>query len=253
MRVEMEEPAVQAIDVPGQYRSLDAARIVSTMETLRNRISERFPGSGLSRVATDLLGVVSDAQTTARRLAEPHWPLRIAVTAGIVAIAVAGAAAGAFSSLDIRVAAFSTLAELFQGVDAAINTLVLLCVALFFLYTLESRWKRKRALAALQVLRSMAHIIDMHQLTKDPDRVSEGVPDTRSSPKRTLTPFELARYLDYCSELLAIVSKVAALYVRDLSDAATVSAVNEVEDLTSGLSGKIWQKIMILDRVVARP
>ena len=28
-------------------------------------------------------------------------------------------------------------------------------------------------------------------------------------------------------------------------------AVNEVENLTNGLSRKIWQKIMILDRIIA--
>jgi hypothetical protein len=50
----------------------------------------------------------------------------------------------------------------------------------------------------------MAHIVDMHQLTKDPEQLVGGGPRTRSSPKRTMTPFQLARYLDYSTELLAI-------------------------------------------------
>jgi len=94
-------------------------------------------------------------------------------------------------------------------------------------------------------------IVDMHQLTKDPDNVLARGPDTASSPKRTLTAFELTRYLDYCTELLAIISKVAALYVQQFDDPVTLSAVNDVEELTNGLSRKIWQKIMILDRIVA--
>ena len=31
-----------------------------------------------------------------------------------------------------------------------------------------------------------------------------------SSPKRLLSPFELTRYLDYCSEMLSLAAKVAA-------------------------------------------
>ena len=37
--------------------------------------------------------------------------------------------------------------------------------------------------------------------------MSGGGPDTPSSPLRRMTPFELTRYLDYCSEMLAIISK----------------------------------------------
>jgi hypothetical protein len=72
-------------------------------------------------------------------------------------------------------------------------------------------------------------------------------PDTASSPPRTLTRFELVRYLDYCSEMLSLIGKVAALYVQDLPDSQAVSAVDDIEDLTTGLSRKIWQKIMILE------
>jgi hypothetical protein len=43
----------------------------------------------------------------------------------------------------------------------------------------------------------------MHQLTKDPGGIVGARADaTPSSPKRTLSPLLLARYLDYCSEML---------------------------------------------------
>jgi hypothetical protein len=66
-----------------------------------------------------------------------------------------------------------------------------------------------------------------------------------------MTRFELGRYLDYCTELLSLISKIAALYVQRFDDEVTLGAVNEVESLTSGLSKKIWQKIMILDSATA--
>jgi hypothetical protein len=65
-----------------------------------------------------------------------------------------------------------------------------------------------------------------------------------------MTPFLLTRYLDYCSELLSLISKVGAIYVQRFDDDATVRAASDVEDLTVGLSQKVWQKIMILDRVI---
>ena len=59
---------------------------------------------------------------------------------------------------------------------------------------------------------------------------------------------ELGRYLDYCSELLSVTSKLAALLVQYFNDEVLLGAVNEIETLTTGLSGKIWQKIRLLDR-----
>jgi len=230
------------------YRNLDSGRIVETNRTIQQRIAERFPDSGLSRVAAELLAVSEQAAAISQWLAKPHRSLRLLAGIGIAAmvtVVIAG-----LSTVRINLA-FSSIAELLQGSEAAINEVVFLGIASYFLFTLEARRKRRRALKAIHVLRSIAHIIDMHQLTKDPENVLARGPDTASSPKRTLTAFELTRYLDYCSELLAIISKVAALYVQQFDDPVTLSAVNDVEELTNGLSRKIWQKIMILDRIVS--
>ena len=62
----------------------------------------------------------------------------------------------------------------------------------------------------------------------------------------TYSPFELSRYLDYCSEMLALISKIAVLYVQDLTDPVAIDTVDDVEDLTTGLSRKIWQKLTVL-------
>jgi hypothetical protein len=115
--------------------------------------------------------------------------------------------------------------------------------------TAEDRLQRREALGYIRELRAIAHIVDMHQLTKDPDRMLQRVADTASSPKRSLTRDQLGRYLDYCSELLALTSKLAALYAERFNDSVVLQAVDEVEALTSGLSAKIWQKIMVLDAI----
>ena len=63
---------------------------------------------------------------------------------------------------------------------------------------------------------------------------------------RTLAPPSW-KYLDYCSEMLSLIGKLAALYVQKFDDPVALAAVNEVEDLTTSLSRKIWQKIMIIN------
>ena len=126
--------------------------------------------------------------------------------------------------------------------------------AIFFLVTIETRIKRVRALDALHELRTIAHVIDMHQLTKDPSKLTQRVIVTPSSPKEAMSAYELIRYLDYCSEMLSLTGKIAALYAQNFRDAVVLSAVNELENLTTGLSRKIWQKIMIVDKQeLARP
>jgi hypothetical protein len=137
-----------------------------------------------------------------------------------------------------------SVVDLIQALESGVNDLIFLSIAIFFLVRLEQRFKRDRALNMLHTIRSLAHIIDMHQLTKDPGIVAAG-PKTASSPVRDLDGYELKRYFDYCSEMLSVLSKMAALLVEHFDDPVTLSAVNEVENLTSGLARKIWQKIMV--------
>jgi hypothetical protein len=86
----------------------------------------------------------------------------------------------------------------------------------------------------------------MHQLTKDPPMLAEPGDPTDPTP---YGPIDLPRYLDFCSEMLALISKVAVLYAQDSTDVQTIGVIDEIEDLTNGLSRKIWQKIMLIQRV----
>ena len=65
-----------------------------------------------------------------------------------------------------------------------INDLIFLGVAVYFLLTMETRIKRRRALEALHQIRSVVHIVDMHQLTKDPERLLTAHLDTASSRQK---------------------------------------------------------------------
>jgi hypothetical protein len=230
------------------YSELKPERILETITLLEQRITERFPGSSLSGVSGELRRIAEQSDAVTRRLGRPIWPLRIAAGVAIasmvlVACGLTAAAVGVSSRVE-------SIADLLQASEAAVNEVILLSLAIFFLLSLEGRVKRRAALAALHRLRSIAHIVDMHQLTKDPQHLLVPARPTQSSPKRTFTRWELARYLDYCSELLSLTSKLAALHVQYVNDPVVLSAVNDIETLASSMSNKIWQKIMILDVAV---
>lgn len=233
-------------------RLLDDAQILATLRRLRARIDERFPGSSLARVTDDVLAIGEETCDLVAYLSRPHWPIRIAAGVAILLLTIVAVMFLASLMRGLQGVSLATtlggIGSALQASESLLNELVFLGLTVFFLASLEARVKRRRALPALHRLRSLAHIVDMHQLTKDPDQLSSEAPDTASSPQRKLSPQELGRYLDYCSELLSVISKLAALHVQYFNDATTFAAVNDVETLCTGLSNKIWQKITLIDR-----
>ncbi len=228
------------------FLALDANKIIATIEVLKQRIEQRFPGAGLGGVAGDLLTVARDTEAEAASLARPNRVIQIAV--GFLAAAFLSLIA--FALINIPAPTNTEATNILQTLDAVANLVVLAGAMLIFLVTLQRRLGRHKALKALHQLRSLVHVIDMHQLTKDPSLVLGHEPTTAASPKREMTAFELGRYLDYCSEMLSLTGKVAALYAQDLDDPVVVQTVNDIEMLATNLSRKIWQKIAILQSAV---
>jgi len=150
------------------YRYLDAEHIVATIDRLGARISERFPQSGLAAVCSELRDVAASAKDRSIEIGRPMSVLRVSAALFALTVIVAGIASA--PRLPI-IGGQMDVADFIQSLEATTNIVVLLGAALFFLVSLETRIRRRKALAALHELRSIAHIIDMHQLTKDPERV----------------------------------------------------------------------------------
>lgn len=223
---------------------LDPEKIINTISLLEKRIEDRFPHSGLKKVCHNFLQITLDSKQNIDWISKPNLALRI--FAYMIILIGLGGLVYSITYIDWHIED-TALGNIVSISEAIFNDIILLGAAIFFLISLESRLKTKRALRALNELRGIAHVIDMHQLTKDPDITNLPNAATENSPKRTFTRFELQRYLDYCSEATALVGKVAALYSQSLPDEAVVRAVNEIEVLTTGLSRKIWQKLIILN------
>jgi hypothetical protein len=226
-----------------EYQTLDDRSIIQQLQTLRSRIAERFPTRGLTKTVTHLCDLSRRAADEAASLKKRRWSLRIL---SILAIALGGAGLIQLARFyEVKMSAELQLTEFTQALEAAFNIVLLSSIFLLFMVRLESRFKREKALKGLYRLRAIAHVIDMHQLTKDPPSIA-GTARTSSSPVRDLTEEQLLRYLDYCSEMLSFTGKLAALYAQHFPDATVIGAVNDIEQLTTNLSRKIWQKIVMI-------
>ena len=225
------------------YRQLDESKIIATLTALRDRIDNQFPDSGLGRVADEMIAVGSEVADCSDYLNAPNWPIRIfaglLITAMIVVLYLAS------PPIDLPEGAhkFSEV----QSIAAVFNIVAVVSVAVLFLLRLETNLKRRRAHAVLHELRSLAHVVDMHQLSKDPAGRRLPEPEITESPKGAMSPPALGRYLDYCTDLLSLTGKLSALLVQRFKDQAVLGEVNEIEALTSALSGRIWQKIQLLE------
>lgn len=227
------------------YRRLDPAQIILTAERLEQRIAERFPDRGLKRVAEDLVALAREVAAKSEQLKQPLWAWRIltalVIAAGVAALLYVG------SMLSFNRIATDEAFGFVQGIEASLNTILIAGVGVLALTGMEKRRKRAAVSTHLYALRSLIHVIDMHQLTKDPAALSEEFRKTASSPDRMTDRGELTRYLDYCSEMLSITGKLAALFAQSLDDEVVARTVNDIEELGSNLSRKIWQKITMIE------
>lgn len=226
-----------------QYRRLNAQRIIETVQQLQARIDGRFPGSGLGQVVGELRQVAEETVARTQWIQKPHILLRVAAI--ILSFLIIAVLVGVL--LNIRQFNFDDFANSIQAVESSIGSVVFIGAAIIFLVSWETRIKRMRTLNAIHELRALAHIVDMHQLTKDPESYFGIDQQGTTTVKRPMTPFELNRYLDYCGETVALISKIAALYSQEFQDPVVLDAVDDIEDLTAGFSRKIWQKITILE------
>lgn len=221
-----------------KYRSLESNKIVHTIDELHMRISQRFPKSDLAEVCEELLVVAKETEAKSQAVNASNYPLR-----AIILILIA--AAGGLVYFLVRAIQLRTgdvdLINLLQGLEAGTNLIIFISVAIFFLFSLESRMARTRALNDLNELRSIVHVIDMHQFSKDPSELLSY--DSTEGMTRT----DLTRYLGFCSVMLSLGAKLAALYAQKLPDEVVIDAASDLQNVAGGLSLKIWQKISILE------
>ena len=236
--------------MPTRYERLQVEPVRKTAERLHARIAARLPERNLVKVSTELVELIDDvgsgsAQIRGRLRAArivSHILLVLVIAGSIVLLGFAFRDAFSEQGLDRSV-------DWLPLVETTVNDLVFVAIAIFFLHSIPNRLLRGHTLRLLHRLRSLAHIIDMHQLTKDPERLRDSWTRTSQSVDVALNREEMEAYLDYCSELLSLVGKAAALCAEESQDPLVLDTVVEIETVTNGMSRKVWQKISLLSRV----
>lgn len=225
---------------------LDAPTVIATIDQLGGRIRARFADRGLPKAAAELRSAASEVTELGVHLRGRLRVLRWTARAASVLVALGMALVLVVAARDADLSGSVRSVDWVALVESTIQTLVFGGLTLLFLNALPDRLERRHLLRRLHRLRSLAHVIDMHQLTKDPERLRSDFEPTDATVAVDLTRAEMQHYLGYCSELLALVGKVAALCAEDSQDGLILETVSDIENLTNGMSRKIWQKISLL-------
>lgn len=219
------------------YKSLDPKEVLKTAGELSARVADRFPGSGLLGISKELEGVAGRMEGRAAELKKPKVVLR----AGILLVCVVAALAAAKLAVMIRASDdIFSLPQFIQSLGSGLEGLAIMTAFAFFLAAIERRSRRSAALKFLSELRSMAHIIDLHQTKKE--NLGPDIGPTKNSPRRDLDDPRLSRYLEYCSEMLSIIGMVGSYYAQELGDEDFLESVDQLTDLTNGMASRILQK-----------
>lgn len=222
---------------------LFTSEIQKTCKALSIRIKERFPQARLNNTCHDLLCMAEDIEKTNAWIKRPNFFIRAGSWLCILILILL--IVPTYIKLQVTTTDVN-IADFFQMLDSSFNVIVLAGATGLFLMASETRQKRKKVISSINKLKCIAHIVDAHQLTKDPKSSTEH--PTCNSPIRNLTDYELGRYLDYCSEMLSLIGKIAFLYIQNFNDPVANDSVTDLEALTIGLSQKIWQKIVVIDQ-----
>ena len=226
---------------------LEAEYVADTVGRLEARIRARFPDRRLGNVAGELQSTVHEVsdgfEASKARRRQVRLFSRIA-TAFVVAAAVF---AFGFAFRDAFTRGPENSVDWVPLAESLINDFVFAAIAVFFLWATPERLERRTLLDLLHRLRSLAHVVDMHQLDKDPEQARSAYHPTDVSPQRRIMDAEeLHHYFDYCSELVSLIAKTAALCAERTSDPVVLNTVSEIETLGAQMSQKIWQKISLL-------
>src|SRR5438309_6376860 len=110
------------------YRRLDPQKIIDTVDALQSRIGKRFPGSGLSKVVSELHRVAAEAVSRTEWIQRPHLPLRLA--AAVLSLAII--ALTGLMVIHIRQFQFNDYTNFIQALEASISSVVFIGAAILF-------------------------------------------------------------------------------------------------------------------------
>jgi len=218
-------------------------KIELTVEKLTKRINERFPKSSIGKTSDDFLKFTENSENILLWILKPNLTIRV-IAYTTISISILGIL---YCFKFVKLTISNSLEDISSIAESSINNFLLIGAAYFFLFKLENRIKRTRAIKYLNEIRGFVHVIDMHQLSMNPQYFLSNLPSTINSPVRNMNYEEFSRYLNYSSELVALCGKLAALFAQQLPDEVVVKSASDIENLCSNIINKISNKHIVLE------
>jgi hypothetical protein len=208
---------------------LDAGKIIGTAKNLADDINRRLAGTNLAALAEELAALAVATEERGRRARQPFVSIRAlsAVAIGLILLALWYLARHIHTKWE-----FGSISDVFDGMDAGFNLLVLLAGVLWFCVTIEARIKRKEALGFIEELREFAHVIDVTQLYYTPDLYRS---QQRAGSGNAAID---ENYLLFCTQMLGVIGNLAPLYTRGTTGDSILRAASEVEMLAIAITTK---------------
>lgn len=171
---------------PNHHLHLDPQRILETARKISLRVEERFPGSSAAGMSRELAKVADVTVVQVERARRPSVGLRVAAW-GLIGL-------GLIKLVEISKYLHTNFelgnpGEFIQSFQASLETCVLPGASILFVLGWENRIKRRRTLHYLRELRTIAYLVDIHQINKTPDTIRFDMPLTAHSPVRVMSPF----------------------------------------------------------------
>jgi hypothetical protein len=213
---------------------LNEGDIQRMLKEEQSKICESFPEASLRHTSLTILTIALEIPSTIKWIMKRNY--FVMITLFLLFATVGSGLYYTWKNMNITFSGVN-IAEFAQMFDASFSFLVLLGSGAYFLFSYQSRARKQKLVRAINKLIGLTHVVESHQLTKDPDH--NPYKDSKM----------LAKYLNYCTDLLALISKIGFLYVQALNEPEAQSIEGDLETLTSGISRKIWQKIMLVGRL----
>ena len=144
----------------------------------------------------------------------------------------------------------ASLIDVLTGFDSLANVGIFLFLSSLLASRVIDNYKNSDCLKRLDHLHQLIHVIDMHQVAKEAITLGNNDAEVDDSEKESIDKrFEQSKqYLDRVHELVVLAGKTAALYPRICNEHVVLTKVQGVEELSLGISTKLWQRYDRLER-----
>ena len=215
------------------------------------RIRARFPDRRLGNVAAELGTAVPEIHGGFEESKARRRQVRLVSRVTSVAVVVLASPSSPCALRDAFTRGTEHSFDWVPLVESLINDIVFTAIAVFFLWAMPERLERRTLLDLLHRLRSLAHVVDMHQLDKDPEQARADYVPTAKSRRHRMNAEDAAPLLRLLQRARLPDRKTAALCAERTSDPVVLHTVSEIETLAAQIVAEDLAEDLVATRALS--